>query len=61
MIKLRRRIELFLRRSRMSPTSFGRLALRDPRFLNDLRAGRRPRPQTVARVNRWLNAAEKTL
>ena len=59
-IKLRRRIELFLRRTRMSPTRFGRLAIRDPRFLDDLRAGRRPRPQTVARVTRWLNVAEKT-
>lgn len=61
MIKLRKRIELFLKRSRISPTRFGRLALRDPRFLDDLRAGRRPRPQTVARVNCWLDAAEKTL
>ena len=51
MIKLRRRIELFLKRSRMSPTSFGRLALRDPRFLDDLRAGRRPRRQTIAGSN----------
>lgn len=59
MIKLRRRVDLFLRRSGMSPTRFGRLALRDPRFVYDLRAGRKPRRRTVARVVAWLEAAEK--
>ena len=59
MIKLRRRIDLYLRRTGMSPTRFGRLALRDPRFVYDLREGRQPRPPTVARVKRWLDAAEK--
>lgn len=61
MIKLRRRIDLFLRKARMSPTRFGLLVLRDPRFVQDLRSGRRPRPSTVAKVSRWLNAAEKEL
>lgn len=61
MIKLLRRIELYLRRARMSPTRFGRLAMRDPRFVKDLRAGRTLQRRTLARVTAWLKAAEKRL
>ena len=38
-----RKIEVFLRRTGMPPTRFGRLAARDPRFVFDLRDGREPR------------------
>ena len=30
----------------IGPSKFGRLAMSDPRFVGDLRAGRRPRPAT---------------
>jgi hypothetical protein len=30
----------------------------DPRFVFDLRNGRDPRPQTIARVLAWLEAAQ---
>lgn len=55
---LRRRIERFLKRTRMSPTRFGREVARDPGFVDDLRAGRKPRPRMEARVNAWLDRRE---
>lgn len=50
------RIERYLRASRMPPTSFGREAVGDPRFVFDLRLGREPRVSTCARVDAWLDA-----
>jgi hypothetical protein len=40
-----RRIEVFLRRTGMPWTKFGRLAASDPRFVGDLRNGRTRVPQ----------------
>jgi len=45
-----RQIEIFLRETGMAWTKFGRLATHDPRFVQDLRNGRSPRPETEARV-----------
>lgn len=50
-----RKIEVFLRRTRMPPTKFGRLAAHDPRFVFDLRDGREPRPKTERRVEHFMN------
>ena len=49
------RIDLFLRETRMSQTRFGRLALNDPRFIRDLRSGRRPGKRVVKRVEHFMN------
>lgn len=43
-------IEKYLRISNTAPTRFGRDAVRDPRFVLDLRNGREPRSGTVKRV-----------
>jgi hypothetical protein len=43
-------VELFLRRTRTPPARFGRDAVSDPRFVFQLREGRKPRPRTVERV-----------
>jgi hypothetical protein len=51
---LLRRIERHLRQSGMTPTRFGREAVNDPRFVQDLRAGREPRAHTAARVAAYL-------
>jgi hypothetical protein len=51
-----RKIEVFLRRTGMPPTKFGRLATRDPRFVLDLRNGRTPRSDTEARVEHFMNS-----
>jgi hypothetical protein len=49
-----RKIEIYLRRTQMPPTKFGRLAVRDPRLVKDLRNGREPRPATIARIEAFL-------
>ena len=50
-----RKIEVFLRHTRMRPARFGRLAARDPQFVFDLRRGRVPRPTTISRVEHFMN------
>ena len=50
-----RRIERFLRETGMPWTKFGRLAAHDPRFVQDLRNGRSPRPATESRVEHFMN------
>lgn len=51
---LLRRIERFLRETEMPWTKFGRLAAQDPRFVADLRNGRVPRDETIARVDHFM-------
>ncbi len=48
-------IERHLRRTGTTPTRFGREAVRDPRFVRDLRAGREPRRRTADRVLAYLD------
>lgn len=55
---LLREIENFLRVSDVPPALFGREAMRDPRFVFDLRNGREPRPRTVARIRQFLETAQ---
>ena len=50
-----RQIERFLRETGMPWTKFGRLATRDPRFVQDLRNGRAPRSATQIRVEHFMN------
>jgi hypothetical protein len=57
---LLRRIERHLRLSGTPPTNFGREALRDPRFVADLRKGRQPGPSTVRRVDAYLDRLEQS-
>jgi hypothetical protein len=56
---LLRRIELFLTRTGMRPTTFGRLALRDPMLVGEMQGGRVLRPRTQARVTAFLDRAER--
>ncbi|MGB3166129.1 MAG: hypothetical protein WBA68_05055 [Alteraurantiacibacter sp.] len=55
-----RKIEVFLRHTRMPPTKFGRLAARDPRLVLDMRNGRMPRPQMEERVEHFMNTYRET-
>jgi len=43
-------IEAYMRRTKMSPSRFGRSAVGDPNFVTALRDGRCPRAATVRRV-----------
>lgn len=47
-------VERHLRKNGMPPSRFGREAAGDPRFVFDLRRGREPRPETDARVRRFI-------
>ena len=55
---LLRQIENFPRSTNIPPARFGREAMGDPRFVFDLRNGREPRPQTVARIRKFLETAQ---
>jgi hypothetical protein len=57
-VHLLREIENFLRMSDVPPARFGRQVMGDPRFVFDLRNGREPRPRTVARIRRFLEAGQ---
>jgi hypothetical protein len=57
-VYLLREVEKFIRSREVAPTRFGREAVGDPRFVFDLRNGREPRPQTVARVQAYLEALQ---
>lgn len=50
-----RQIERFLWETGMPWTKFGRLAAHDPRFVQDLRNGRTPRPETQGRIEHFMN------
>ncbi|MBS7668505.1 hypothetical protein [Croceicoccus gelatinilyticus] len=58
---LLREIEKFLRRTGMPATKFGRLAVRDPRLVLDMRNGREPRRRMVIRVEHFMNNYAPTL
>ena len=47
-------IDRYLRVTGMPSTKFGRLAVRDPRLVHDLRRGRVPGPSICARVSAML-------
>lgn len=49
-----RKIQKFLKHSGMPPTKFGRLAVRDPRLVGDLRNGREPGARMVRRIETFL-------
>ena len=57
-MKLLDRIERHLKETHMSATRFGRRAVGDPRFVLDLRLGRRPRRRTLEKVEHYLQNHE---
>jgi hypothetical protein len=57
-VQLLREIEKFLRDSNTPAARFGRDAVRDPRFVFDLRNGREPRARTVERVRAFLDQGQ---
>lgn len=51
------RVETYLRRTGMPPTRFGREAVRDPRFVHDLRQGRTVGDKLLRRVIGYIDGA----
>lgn len=54
-------IEVYLVRSRVAPSRFGRLAAGDPRLVADLKSGRRLRQRTEERLRSYLNQVSAEL
>jgi len=54
--ELLRNVEEYLAQAGLSPTRFGRIVVHDPRFVFDLRAGRRPRRRVHGKVTAYLIA-----
>lgn len=57
-MELLEQVESYLAKSRMPPSTFGRAVVGDPRFVDDLREGRRPRRKTAQRVLSFLWGTE---
>jgi hypothetical protein len=57
-MELLEQIEVYLKQSGVSPSTFGRMAVGDPRLVADLKAGRRPRQRTTDRLMNFLVIAE---
>ena len=55
-MSLLRRVEHYLKRTRTSPTRFGRAALNDSRFVFDLRTGRQVTERVEGRVQAWIDS-----
>ena len=55
---LRRRIENYLRRTKIAPSRFGLEAASDPGFVFGLRSGREVREKMVARIHAWLDGKD---
>lgn len=53
---INRKIEQFLRRYAMPPTTFGRHVARDPRLVLDMRRGRCLRPKMIAQAEAFMAA-----
>jgi hypothetical protein len=47
-------IDDFVTSRGMSPITFGRLAMRDPHFVRDIRGGRRVWPETEAKIRAFM-------
>lgn len=52
-------VETHLRRTGMPPTRFGREAVRDPRFVHDLRRGRTVGDRLLRRVMGYIEECAK--
>ena len=50
-----RKIEAFMRQTKMPQTKFGRLAVSDPRLVDDLRKGRVPGSRMEQRIEHFMN------
>lgn len=60
-MEVRRRIELYLRRSRTAATRFGRDVAGDPRLVFDIRRGRQLGWPLAMKINEWLDRHEAEL
>jgi hypothetical protein len=55
-VHINRQVEQFLRTNNMTPTKFGRLAVRDPRLVLDMRMGREIRPEMSQKLEYFMDS-----
>ena len=55
------KIDRYLKATAMPRTKFGRLAVSDPRLVDDLRRGREPGPRMVRRIEAFLATHDAVL
>ena len=55
---IHREIEKFLAEQEMPATKFGRLAVKDPRLVLDIRNGREIRPAMAQRLKKFMAGAQ---
>jgi hypothetical protein len=53
-MELLEQVESYLARTKVPPSTFGRIVVGDPGFVRDLRSGRKPRRKTQDRVASFL-------
>lgn len=58
-MNLLRHIERYLKETGLPPTKFGRLAVRDPRLVHDLRRGRQPGQRMEMRVLAFITDTKR--
>lgn len=58
-MELLEQVESYLARSRVPASTFGRMAIGDPRLVRDLRLGRTLRLRTQERVRNYLTQVER--
>lgn len=56
MCALLQEVERFIKAHDIAATRFGREAVRDPRFVLDMRKGRTPHAKTTAKVRAFMRA-----
>ena len=54
MVSLLVKIDRYCRRTGLPPSKFGRLAVRDPRLVHDLRMGRQLGPAITRRIEAFM-------
>jgi predicted transcriptional regulator len=54
--KFREEIEAFLRENEISATAFGKKAMNDPKFVFDIREGRKPSLDAVDKVRAFMQS-----
>ena len=59
--EIKTKIDAFLAKTGMAPSTFGIRAMKSGHFVTDLRNGRTPRPSTLARVDDYISGHEAEL
>jgi homoserine dehydrogenase len=57
--RFRQEVDAYIAEAKLTPTAFGRVAINDPNFVFNLRTGREPRRDTIARVRSFMRGEQR--